>query len=118
MPNPAGGTPTLLLLCRGALLLDRGLGGGEAGDGDAVGRAAHVVQAELVAELHAVGIAAVLAATERSEMDKGRSLCPKRGRGGARQMPSLMRGRVARPFSMAIFTSWSTRERNLTDHRG
>ena len=44
------------------LLRQRGLGGGEAGDRHAEGRAAHVVQAELVAELHAVRIAAVFAA--------------------------------------------------------
>jgi hypothetical protein len=49
--------------------LDRGLGGGEAGDGHAVGRAGHVVQAELVAELHRVRIAAVLAAD--AELDVG-----------------------------------------------
>ena len=45
-----------------ALLLDGGLRGGEAGDGDAVGRAAHVVQADAVAELHGIRFAAVFAA--------------------------------------------------------
>ena len=101
--------PALLLLRGvGALFLDRRLRGCEARDRHAEGRAAHVVQADAVDELHALRIAPVLAATERSEIDKGRSLCAKRGRGGARQMPSLMSGRVLRPFSMAIFTSWPT----------
>src|SRR4051812_38048192 len=41
---------------------ERRLGGREAGDRHAEGRAAHVVHADLVAEVHAVGVAAVLAA--------------------------------------------------------
>jgi hypothetical protein len=53
--------PALRFLRR-APFLEGGLRGGEAGDGDAEGRAAHVVQADAVAELHAVGIAAVFAA--------------------------------------------------------
>src|SRR5690606_19576837 len=49
--------------------LDRGLGGGEAGDRHAVGRAGHVGEADLVAELHGVRVAAVLAAD--AELDAG-----------------------------------------------
>ena len=51
-----------LLRRRGFLVLDRGLGGGEAGDRHAVGRARHIVEAELVAELHRVRITTVFAA--------------------------------------------------------
>ena len=43
-------------------LAQRGLGGGQAGDRHAERRAAHVVHADLVAEDHAVRVAAVLAA--------------------------------------------------------
>src|SRR6476469_4476290 len=43
-------------------LLDRGMGRGQSGDGDAEGAAADVVQADLVAELDGLGVAAVLAA--------------------------------------------------------
>jgi hypothetical protein len=45
-----------------ALFLDRGLGGSQAGDGDAEGRAAHVAQARAAEELHTVQIAALFAA--------------------------------------------------------
>ena len=57
-----------LLLCglyvpgRELHLLDGSLRGGQTGDGHTEGGAGHVVQAHLVAELHAAGIAAVLAA--------------------------------------------------------
>src|SRR5579883_171366 len=47
-----------ILLHRG----QRGLCGGQAGDGDAEGRAAYIVEADLVAELDALGIAAMFAA--------------------------------------------------------
>ncbi len=97
-----------LLLLRRALFLDRCLRSGEAGDMHAGGAARNVVQAHAVEELHAVRIAAVLFATERSEMDKGRSLCAQRGRGGTRQMLSLMSGRVLRPLMIAVCTSWPT----------
>ena len=43
----------------GGGLAQRGLGGGEAGDADAVRRARDVVQAELVTELDGGGVAAV-----------------------------------------------------------
>src|SRR5438045_1899068 len=43
-------------------LAERRLGRRQPGDRHAEGRAAHVVHADLVAEMHAVGVAAVLAA--------------------------------------------------------
>src|SRR5687767_6215780 len=49
------------LLIRRAGALEGGLGGGEAGDRDAERGAAHVVEADLVAEGDAVRVAAVLA---------------------------------------------------------
>ena len=60
-----------VLLLGGALLFDRGLGGGEAGDRDAVGRAAHVGETDLVAEFHGVGVAAVFAADAELEARAG-----------------------------------------------
>ena len=53
------------------LLRERRLGGGEAGDRDAKGTAADVVQAEPVAELHAVRIAAVFAADAELDVRAG-----------------------------------------------
>src|SRR5690606_23909551 len=47
--------------------LERRLGGRDAGDGDAERRAAHVVEAELVAEPHRGRVAAVLAADAHRE---------------------------------------------------
>ena len=58
----ARGYGCLLLLRVGAGLFDRGLGGGEAGDGDAVRRARNVGEAGLMAELHRVRVATVFAA--------------------------------------------------------
>ena len=59
-------------ITRESLLLrlraDHGLGGGEAGDGDSVGGAAHVVQAGVVAEHDAGGVAAVFAADTDLEL--------------------------------------------------
>ena len=52
-------------------VLDGGLGGGQAGDGHAVGGAGDVVQAHVVAELHAGGVAAVLAADAQAQLGTG-----------------------------------------------
>ena len=63
---------TNLLLLRGlrlALLFDGGLGSSQTSDRHAVGRAAHVGQADAVAEFHGVGVAAVFAAD--AELDAG-----------------------------------------------
>src|SRR4051794_3754480 len=49
-------------------VVERGVGGGEAGDGDAVGGAAHVVQPDAVEELHRARVAAVLAADAELEV--------------------------------------------------
>ena len=46
----------------GLALLDGGLGGGQAGDWDSAWGAAYVVQADFVAEVDGLGIAAVFAA--------------------------------------------------------
>src|SRR5690606_19467759 len=48
-----------------------GLGGGEAGDRHARGRAAHVVEADLVEELDRGGVAAVLAANAELQVLAG-----------------------------------------------
>ena len=56
-----------------ARVLDCGLSGGEAGDGNTVGRAADVVQANVVAELDTAGIAAVLAADAQTQVRVGRA---------------------------------------------
>ena len=52
-------------------VLDGGLGGSQTGDGHAVGGAGHIVQANLVAELHGGGIAAVLAADTQVDVGAG-----------------------------------------------
>ena len=52
-------------------MFDSGLGGSQAGDRHAVGGAGHVVQANLVAELHGGGIAAVLAADTQVDVGAG-----------------------------------------------
>ena len=54
-----------------ALIADGSLGGGEAGDGHTEGRAGHIVQTHLVAELHGGGIAAVLAADAQMQLGAG-----------------------------------------------
>ena len=54
-----------------ARVLDCGLSGGEAGDGNTVGRAADVVQANVVAELNTAGIAAVLTADAQTQVGVG-----------------------------------------------
>src|SRR5262245_22106851 len=54
--------------CLDALFLQRGLGGGEAGDRHAVRRAADVVEPQAVAERHRVRLAAVLAADAELEV--------------------------------------------------
>ena len=86
----------LLLLRRlggsGGFLFERGLRGGEAGDGHAERRAAHVGEADLVAELHRVRVATVFAA----------------GLPAGRQVPSFMPDLVPLPFSTAIFINWPT----------
>ena len=51
--------------------LDRSLGGGEACNGHTEGRAADVVQTDVVAELHARGIAAVLTADAQAQVGTG-----------------------------------------------
>lgn len=53
------------------LVLDRGLGGGEAGDGDAEGAAGDVGQADLVAECDGRRIAALLAADAELDVRAG-----------------------------------------------
>src|SRR5688572_13427482 len=58
-------------LRRGAFFLDGCLGGGEAGDGDAVGGATDVGEADAVAELDAVRIAAVFAADAEFDVRAG-----------------------------------------------
>src|SRR5687768_17471457 len=67
----------------GARLGQRGLRGGEARDGHAIGRAAHVVEPQLMAELYRIRIAAVLAAN--AELDVGTGL-PAEGDGGLHQL--------------------------------
>src|SRR5690606_42098915 len=65
----AGWSPALLVWAYALVLrlhvalglLEGGLGGGEAGDGDAERRRTHVVQAGLMTELDAARVAAVLA---------------------------------------------------------
>ena len=52
-------------------VLQGGLGRGQTGDGHPVGRAAHVVQAHAVAEVHAVRVAAVLTADAALEGGAG-----------------------------------------------
>ena len=52
-------------------MFDSGLGGSQTGDRHAVGGAGHVVQANLVAELHGAGIAAVLAADAQTQIGTG-----------------------------------------------
>ena len=51
-----------------AVTCQRSLSGSEAGDGNAEGTARDVVQTEAVAELHAVGIAAVFAANPKLDV--------------------------------------------------
>jgi len=52
-------------------VLDRSLSGGQTCDGHTEGRAADVVQADVVAELHARGVAAVLAADAQAQIGAG-----------------------------------------------
>ena len=52
-------------------MFDSGLGGSQTGDRHAVGGAGHVVQANLVAELHGGGVAAVLAADTQVDVGAG-----------------------------------------------
>ena len=54
-----------VLLGVGAVPGQDGLGGGQAGDGDPEGRAAHVVEPGVVEEVDGLGVAAVLAAHAR-----------------------------------------------------
>ena len=49
-------------------MFDSGLGGSQTGDGHAVGGAGHIVQANLVAELHGGGVTAVLAADTQVQL--------------------------------------------------
>jgi hypothetical protein len=78
---------------------DRGLGGGEAGDGHAVRRAAHVVEAELVAELHRVRIAAVFAAD--AELDVGAGAAAL-GHGDLHELADAGLVEVAKGFFLKI----------------
>src|SRR5215469_1797306 len=69
-PSPATGEGRLVLLRGGAVGHHR-LGGGQAGHRDAVGAAGHVVQAEFVARVDRVRVAAVLAANADLEVRPG-----------------------------------------------
>ena len=60
-------SPTVLL----ARILDSGLGGSQTGDGHAEGRAADIVQANLVAELDTAGVAAMFAADAQTQVGVG-----------------------------------------------
>ena len=66
--RPATGRALGVSLLR---VLDGGLCGGQTGDGDTEGRAGHVVETHLVAEGHAGGIAAVLAADAQVQLGIG-----------------------------------------------
>src|SRR5205807_7445647 len=70
-PYRRGMTGMSLALRRGTrsfVAAEGGVGGGEAGDGHAVGRARHVVEPDLVEELHRGWITAVLAADAELEV--------------------------------------------------
>src|SRR5437879_5407232 len=58
--------------CGRGLLFEGGLGSGEAGNGNAEGRATHVIEADAMAEFYAVGVAAVFATN--AELDVSASL--------------------------------------------
>ena len=64
--QPYAGTRQLL-----AGVLDGSLSGGQTGDGHTEGRAADVVQADVVAELDRRGVAAVLAADAQAQVGTG-----------------------------------------------
>ena len=90
-------TSASLLELELARLLDRGLRRGEAGDGQAEGRAAHVVHPGPVAELDGLRVAAVLAADAHLEVaraSRGPSRCRSR-RAGPR--PPGRGSRTGRP---------------------
>src|SRR5919109_2748688 len=79
VPNPRSGEGLAADRDGGdALLGKRSLGGGEAREGDAVGRAAHVVEAQLVAESDGARVSAVLAADANLDvrLDRARALHP------------------------------------------
>ena len=66
-----GSGASLWVDCLVLLRVDRGLSGSQAGDRHAEGRAGHVVQADVVAELDARRIAAVLAADAEVQVRAG-----------------------------------------------